>query len=67
MIFIAEKTENGDVIMSDCCYAPFIGETDLCSECLEHAGVAEEEELSLDEALKIEGKTIYYNGVEVKR
>ncbi len=29
--------------LSNCCGAPFIGETDLCSECKEHADIQVEE------------------------
>ena len=30
-----------EAMTSECCGAPFAGETDLCSECLEHTGANE--------------------------
>ena len=33
--------------LTNCCYEPFIGETDMCSKCKEHAGIAEAEEQAI--------------------
>jgi len=45
---------------SNCCNAPIIENTDLCSLCFEHCID------SFDEAMRVEGKTVYYNGKEVR-
>ena len=45
---------------SNCCNAPIIENTDLCSLCKEHC-ISE-----FDEAMKVDNKPIYYNGKLVK-
>mgnify|MGYP006883057653 FL=1 len=44
--------------MSNCCDAPIIENTDLCSKCYEHC-VDE-----FDQAMSLDGKDIYINGVK---
>ena len=33
--------------LTNCCYERFVAETDVCSKCKEHAGVAEAEEQTI--------------------
>ena len=46
---------------SNCCNAPIIENTDLCSQCFEHTGYDD-----FEQAMSVEGKDIYYNGVKIK-
>ena len=45
---------------SNCCNAPIIENTDLCSQCKEHC-ISE-----FDEAIRVDNKPVYYNGELVK-
>jgi hypothetical protein len=46
--------------ISNCCNAPMIENTDLCSKCKEHSVDG------FDEAMKVQGKDVIYNGKLVK-
>ncbi len=47
---------------SNCCNAPIIENTDLCSLCFEHCSPIDD----IEEALDVHGKDVYYNGVKIK-
>jgi hypothetical protein len=53
-------------MVSNCCGAEIIENTDLCSDCKEHCDVSDCDVSDFDNAMCLDGKKITYNGKVVK-